>query len=134
MRCGKAYIVCIYMILTLIAVIMVFPLIYSFSFSLRPTEEIFRYISPVSIRTLIPENVTFENYVVIVRDYGFLQPIVNTLIVCLLAIAFGCLINSIAAMAFAMMEFKGRKLIYAVALLTFTMTFEAISLPMYRIT
>ena len=74
MKHGKTYTVGIYTILILIAIIMVFPLIYSFSSSMRSTEEIFRYISPVSIRTLIPEKVTFENYVIIFRDYGFLQP------------------------------------------------------------
>ena len=123
----------LYVFLVLIALIMVFPLIYSFSSSLRTNEEIFRYISPVSIHTIIPVHATFENYVSVFRDYNFLQPIWNTLVVCVLSVGFGCLINSVAAMAFAMMEFKGKTLIYSIILITFMIPFEAISLPMYRI-
>ena len=134
MRRSKAKTAVLYVLLVLIAMIMVFPLIYSFSSSLRTNEEIFRYISPVSIRTIIPEHATFENYVRVFRDYGFLQPIWNTLVVCVLSVGFGCLINSVAAMAFAMMEFKGKKLIYSIILITFMIPFESISLPMYRIT
>ena len=124
----------LYALLVLIAMVMVFPLIYSFSSSLRTNEEIFRYISPVSVHTIIPVHATFENYVRVFRDYGFLQPIWNTLAVCFLSVGFGCLINSVAAMAFAMMDFKGKKLIYSVILITFMIPFESISLPMYRIT
>lgn len=124
----------IYTVLSLIALVMVFPLIYSLSSSLRTNEEIFKYISPVSIHTIIPVHASLDNFVVLFRDYGFWQPIQNTLIVCVLSITFGCIINSIAAMAFAMMDFKGKNFIYAVALLTFMIPFEAISMPMYRIT
>ena len=134
MKQSKAKKTGLYVLLVLIALIMVFPLIYSFSASLRTNEEIFRYISPVSIHTIIPVHATFENYVRVFRDYGFLQPIWNTLVVCVLSVVFGCLINSVAAMAFAMMDFKGKKLIYSVILITFMIPFESISLPMYRIT
>ena len=133
MKRKKSVTVILYVLLVLIAIIMVFPLIYSFSSSLRTNEEIFRYISPVSVHTIIPVHATFENYVRVFRDYGFLQPIWNTLVVCVLSVVFGCLINSVAAMAFAMMDFKGKKLIYSIILITFMIPFESISLPMYRI-
>ncbi|MBQ9301318.1 MAG: carbohydrate ABC transporter permease [Clostridia bacterium] len=133
MKRSKASTVLLYALLIILTIIMVFPLVYSFFSSLRTNEEIFRYISPLSVHTLIPVNFTVEAYVRVFRDYGFLQPIWNTLAVCILSVFFGCLINSVAAMAFAMMDFKGKKLIYSVILITFMIPFESISLPMYRI-
>ena len=133
MKNGKGRNAVLYILLLLISVVMVFPLLWSVASSLRTDEELFRYMSPITIHTLIPENFTVEAYVRVFNEFGFLQPIWNTLVVCLLTVVFGSLINSIAAMAFALMEFKGKNLIFSIIVLTFMIPFESISLPMYRI-
>lgn len=122
-----------YILLVLLACIMVFPMLWSLLSSLRTDEEIFFYMAPITIHTFLPVNWTTEAYVRLFTEFNFLQPILNTLYVCILTVVFGCLINSIAAMAFAMMEFKGKNLIFSIIVLTFMIPFESISLPMYRI-
>jgi len=62
-----------------------------------------------------------------------MQPIVNTLIVSGSVIFFGCLINSIAAYAFAMYDFKFKSILFATILISFMIPFEAIALPLFGI-
>lgn len=122
-----------YILLALLACIMAFPLLCSLFSSLRTDEEIFFYMVPVNLHTFLPVEWTLEAYVRVFTEFNFLQPILNTLYVCILTVVFGCLVNSIAAMAFAMMEFKGKNIIFSIIVLTFMIPFESISLPMYRI-
>ncbi|MEG2253283.1 MAG: carbohydrate ABC transporter permease, partial [Clostridia bacterium] len=45
----------------------------------------------------------------------------------------GCIINSIAAYAFASFEFKGKRVLYAIILASFMIPFEAIAMPLYNV-
>ena len=45
----------------------------------------------------------------------------------------GCILNSIAAFAFAMFDFKGKKILFVLILLSFMIPFEAIALPLYQV-
>ena len=119
--------------LVLIAFITLFPLLWGISCSLRSDTEIFQYARPLSFHTFFPVQVTFESYVSIFRDFGFQRPIINTLYVSAITIVLGCLINSVAALAFAKFEFKGKKPIFFVILISFMIPFESIALPLYGV-
>jgi ABC-type glycerol-3-phosphate transport system permease component len=115
------------------AVVAVFPLLFGVASSLRADEEIYKYAIPFSIKTIIPQNVTLVNYIAIFRDYNFLRPIMNTVIVTLVTIFFSCFVNGVAAFAFATFDFKFKKIIYTIVLLSFMIPFESIAMPLYNV-
>ncbi|MEY8353109.1 carbohydrate ABC transporter permease [Lachnospiraceae bacterium 54-53] len=125
--------VILYIVLVIMAIASLFPIFFCVSSSLRTQEELFQNMFPFTLKSLIPTNVTFQNYVDIFRDYAFWRPIINTLIVTVMTIVLGCGINSLAAFAFTCFNFKGKKLIYPLVLVSFMVPFEAIAIPLYNV-
>ena len=123
----------LYIVLAVMVVVSLFPILFGVSASLRTQEDLFANMFPFTWRSLIPTNATFSNYVIIFTEYEFWKPIVNTLVVVLSTIVFGCIINSMAGFAFTCFEFKGKKLIYPLILVSFMVPFEAIAIPLYNV-
>ncbi len=123
----------LYFILLLICLVTLFPLIWAVSASLRTDKELFQYTVPFTIHTLFPVEVTFESYIALFRDFNFLTPILNTLILVGILIPLGCVVNSVAAFSFANFRFKGKGILYAIVLVSFMIPFEVIAMPLYTI-
>ena len=123
----------IYLCLFFVAVLTLFPLIWGISASLRDDSELFSYIMPFSVHTLIPVEFTFQAYIDLFAKYGFFTPVKNTILVTGISIIFGCIVNSVAAFAFAVFDFKFKKPLFALVLLSFMIPFEAIALPLYKV-
>jgi len=124
---------CIYILLVIILIITLFPLFWGISASLRDNSELFQYVTPFSLNTFVPLKMTIESYIGLFTDYNFLQPILNTLYVTIMSIVLGCVVNSVAAFAFAMFDFKFKNVIFMLILLSFMIPFEAIALPLYQV-
>lgn len=123
----------IYLALVLIAAATLFPLLYGVASSFRSDMEIYKYALPFTWQTLIPVEFTLQSYIDLFTKFNFAQPILNTMIVVLISIPVGCLINSVAAFSFAVFQFKGKKLIFAIVLASFMIPFESIALPLYNV-
>ncbi len=123
----------LYIILTVISVLLMFPLLWAIACSLRSDIEIFQYSLPFTINTFIPVEWTFQAYIDLFTKFNFGLALYNTFIMVAISIPAGCLINSIAAYSFATFNFKGKRLIYAVVLLSFMIPFESIALPLYNV-
>ncbi len=123
----------IYCGLIVITVVTVFPLLWCLSASLRSDTEFFKYITPFSINTLIPIDFTLDSYILLFTKFNFARPIINTVVVSLATIIGGCLLNSVAAFAFACFKFKFKNVLFAIFLVSFMVPFEAISLPLYKV-
>ncbi len=124
----------IYVALIIIAIVTLFPLVWGISASLRDDSELYSYIMPFTIHTLIPVEFTVKSWVELFTKYDFLRPVWNTVFITAVTILFGCLLNSIAAFAFAMFDFKGKNVLFMLVMLSFMIPFEAIALPLYQIT
>lgn len=122
-----------YLICTVLSVLCLFPVLYAVLLSFRSNEEIFTYALPFNFHTLVPVSWTFENYIAIFRDYGFWQPLWNTIVLVAIAIPFSILINSVSAFSFAMFRFKGKAVLLGLFMLSFMIPFDSISIPLYRI-
>ena len=123
----------LYITLVAVAIITVFPLLWGIASSFRTDTELYKYSMPFTIKTFIPQEPTLDAYIRLFRDFNFLQPILNTFFVTLISIFLGCLINGIAAFAFATFNFKYKKVIYTTVLLSFMIPFESIALPLYNV-
>lgn len=123
----------LYLGLILIALLTLFPLFWGISASLRDDKELYTYVMPFTVHTLIPVKFTFKSYVELFTKYGFLKPVFNTVYITGVSIFFGCILNSVAAFSFAMFDFKFKKPIFTLVLLSFMIPFEAIALPLYQV-
>lgn len=120
-------------LLVLLAVISVFPLLWVIASSLRPDTEIYQYALPFQWHTFVPVEFTIDAYKSLFTEFNFQRPIINTLIVSLLTVLFSCMVNSIAAFGFTFFKFKGKKILYALVLVSFMVPFESIAIPLYKV-
>lgn len=114
---------------TIIGIIFVSPLIWMISASLKPEAKIFANMN--SIRTFVPEDASFDNFIEVFRRVDLMNVFENTITYILLILVFDLLINSICGYALAKFRFKGRKLILSFVVALMVMPMEAILLPMY---
>ena len=122
-----------YAVLIIMVFVSLFPVLFCLSASLRSQEDLFRNMFPFTASSLIPSQITGENYVLLFKDYEFYRPIINTLVVTVCCIILGCLVNSIAAFAFTTFNFRGKRILYAVVLISFMVPFESIAIPLYDV-
>ena len=118
-------------ITVLCAILFILPLWWVTVSALRPENDIFRYLSPLSWGTLLPLNFTLE-HVVELWSGPFRQAIMNSIIVTSVTIVFGLAICSMAAFALAVIEFRGRTLVFIVMVVSFLIPFDAIAVPLYQ--
>lgn len=123
----------VYFVLAVMTVVSLFPIFFCLSASLRTQEDLFKYMFPFTLKSLIPTELTGENYIAIFTQYEFWKPILNTVIVTVFTIALGCIINSMAGFAFTCFEFRGKKIFYPLVLVSFMVPFEAIAIPLYNV-
>ena len=123
----------IYVVFIVMAFVSLFPILYCVSASLRTQQNLTESMLPFTIWSIIPKKITFENYIMIFAKYDFWRPMINTLIVTVFTIIFGCILNALAAFAFTCFEFKGRKLFFALNMISFMVPFEAIAIPLYTV-
>ena len=107
--------------------IMLYPLLWMVSSSFKPTEEIFRAPG------LIPESLTPANYT---EGWDALQfPFHHYLLNSAIAVAGAIIGNlvgcSMAAYAFARLEFRGKKLFFAIMLATIMLPIHVVIVPQY---
>jgi putative chitobiose transport system permease protein len=117
----------IYVILTCVAVITVFPFLWVFFTSFKgPTDAIYS-VPP----QLIPKDPTFENYI---RVWNFLPVgrfFMNSIIVTVCVVVFNTLLTSLAAYPLAKMKFWGRDTIFYLLLVTYIIPPALTAIPSY---
>jgi ABC-type glycerol-3-phosphate transport system permease component len=115
-----------------LAVLALLPLYWLLISSVRPAGDIFRYGSGFSWYTLIPRQLTFENYAELTRG-DFPLAIGNSVLVSVVTVVAALLINSMAGFAFAVFRFPGRATLFVLVLASFMMPFESIVMPLYTL-
>ncbi|WP_235934401.1 carbohydrate ABC transporter permease [Paramicrobacterium chengjingii] len=109
------------------AIVMLYPLLWMLVSSLRPNEEIFT--SP----GLVPFDLDFSNYFVgwTALSSPFGKYLINSMIIVIGAIIGNLVSCSLAAYAFARLNFRGRKIFFAIMLLTIMLPFQVVLVPQY---
>ncbi|GHV14026.1 sugar ABC transporter permease [Spirochaetia bacterium] len=123
----------LYVLLSVMTIVTIFPLLWGLASSMRTDDELFKYAIPFTIKTLIPQKFTFENYIRLFAEFNFFSPIRITIIVTGLTIFFGVIVNGFAAFSFATFNFKFKNIFYTVILLSFMIPFESIAMPLYNV-
>ena len=120
-------------VLTVIAFIAIFPLLYIILASFRTNKEIFEYALPFTWKTLIPQNWTMNNYVAIFSEMGYGTALKNTLIVVVILVPLSMLISALGGFTFAFFDFKGKNILFAICLISFMVPEDAVALPLYNL-
>jgi ABC-type glycerol-3-phosphate transport system permease component len=128
-RAGPSlYLIAIYAILVLAALIALVPFFYVISTSLKDTYSLFKYPPE-----WIPSQPTLENFRSLLEENPFGRWMLNSLIVASVVTAIKVVIDSMAGYAFAKMSFPGRDALFLVVLMTLMVPFAATLIPLFII-
>ncbi len=108
--------------------VMLYPLLWMLSSSFKPTEEIFRDPSLLPGDNFMPGNYT-DGWTAL--QYPFHHYLLNSAIVVAGSIVGNLIGCSMAAYAFARLEFFGKKLFFAVMLMTIMLPIHVVIVPQY---
>ena len=91
--------------LAVIVCFVLFPYLWTFLTSIKPTEEL--YTMDVKI---LPRNLTFENYKTLIENTDFLTSMLHSIIIAVITSCISMVVSSMASYAFARYRFKGKNL------------------------
>ena len=91
--------------LTIIVCYVLFPYLWTFLTSIKPTDEL--YTMDVKI---LPKNLTFENYFTLFHNTDFFQSMLHSIVIAVITSCISMLVSSMAAYAFARYRFRGKNL------------------------
>lgn len=118
--------------LVILSLVFLIPYIWMIGSAFKPASEIFRYVTPISWKTFIPLEPTFENFIAIF-EMGFLRNLFNSLLLSLVTVIGSIFICSSLAFIFSRFEFPGRRMIYAIFIFTMMIPFEARMIPTFLV-
>ena len=116
-----------YGLLSAIALLMLFPLLWLFSTSLKsPTENIFQFPPQ-----LLPIQPTLNNFVRVWQTNPFGQYLFNSTLIAVLTVALNLLFCALAAYPLARLQFRGREIIFTAIVTTIMIPFQIVMIPLY---
>ena len=126
-KIGKVvYFAGIYLFLTVMAAIVLFPFYWMIISSLKSLDE-YRMSTP----TFWPQVILFTNYVTAFTSASLGRLFMNTMIVGVISTILSLVITVLTAFAFARLEFKGKELLFAALLATMMIPGELFTITNY---
>jgi multiple sugar transport system permease protein len=121
-----------YAVLTLIALIFIFPLVFMLMSSLKPDQQLLA--DTASLRAFLPVgDVSLDNYTAAFKRAPVALFIFNSVLVTGVTVVLSLLLCSMAAFAFVFIGWKGRDLVLTLILATLIVPFETIAIPLLLI-
>lgn len=121
-----------YAVLTLIAIIFVFPLVFMVMSSLKPDQQLLS--DTASLRAFLPVgDVSFDNYTAAFHRAPVGLFIFNSVVVTGVTVVLSMIACSMAAFAFVFISWKGRDFVLTIILATLIVPFETIAIPLLLI-
>ena len=105
-------------------VIMVTPIIFMISTSLKTGQEVYFF-------SLIPDNITFKNYIFVITESKFGYWMLNSLWVATFSTLSVLFFDSLVGYTLAKFEFKGREIVFIAILSTLMIPTEMLIIPWY---
>ena len=106
--------------------IILYPIIFCLSLSIRQPSDM---MDPTVI--WLPKNLTLDNMKFVIEKTGFLEAFGKSLSISLLCSFLQMLTCAVTGYGFARFKFKGRNIIFLLALMTFIVPPQIISMPLY---
>lgn len=116
-------------IITIIALIMIYPLIWMVFSSFKPTHTIFQ-----TAGKLFPSNPTIENYLNGMKGFGnvpFWKFFRNSFFLSIVGTIFTVVSSSVVGYGFSRFKFKGSKILFGAMLVTMMLPSQILMVPQY---
>lgn len=121
--------VLIYIFMTILAVIMLFPFYWSIITAIRPDMETIK-VPP----SFIPNQITFENFVsFFTKQDNFWSATGYTVLITAVGMFTNLFFGSLAGYTFAKLKFRGRKIIFRIMLMSLMIPSIVTTLPTYYV-
>lgn len=118
-----------YIVLILVFLLLVGPFIWEISLSFKGAKDNVYAIPPY----IMPKSPTWLNYAKVFRQVPIFQYMGNTLIVAALSIAGNIIFSTMAGYALARLEWRGRKLVYLMIMVTMIIPVEGVIISQFLI-
>ncbi len=105
------------------------PLVFMIVSSFKPDLQIFADLGTPNAFLPVGD-LSMDNYLGVFERVPFATFLMNSVIISVATVAFGLVVNSMAAFALSRMTFKGQKVILGVILATLIVPFETMALPL----
>jgi ABC-type sugar transport system, permease component len=124
-----ASMIVLYGLMIIIAVAFIFPLAWTIVSSLKVEEKIVSY-PPI----WIPTQPTLSNYSSVLQRYPFLSWALSSVVVASLSTILVLVLTSLAAYAFARLEFRGKRVLFALVISMLLIPIQASVVPLFLMT
>lgn len=111
------------------AILFALPLFWMAANAVRPPEEIFRYLSPLTLRAIIPATFSLESFQILLAG-PFPRAVLNSIVVAAVTVAAGLLVCAMAAFGLSVPRFRFRNALFAIVVMSFLVPFDAIAIPL----
>jgi putative chitobiose transport system permease protein len=113
----------------LAAFLFLLPLLWMIASAVRPAEEIFRYLSPLTFHAIVPDAFSLESFRTLLAG-PFPRSVLNLLIVAGVTVVCGLLICAMAAFGLSVPRYRLRNFLFMVVVVSFLAPFDAIAIPL----
>ena len=122
--------IALYLLLGAIALLILFPLFWLITTAFKsPTENIFQFPPQ-----FLPEKPTLQNFIKVWQSVPFHRYLFNSTLVATLTVTLNLIFCSLAAYPLARIDFRGRKIIFALIVSTIMIPFQIVMIPLYVLT
>jgi multiple sugar transport system permease protein len=119
----------VYLPMVLLSVFFLFPVVFMIVSSLKPDTQIFEDVN--GVKAFLPVgDISLANYSGVFDRVPAARFLINSVFVTIAIVVLGLIINSMAGFALSRMEWRGRKIIFALIIATLILPFETIALPL----
>jgi multiple sugar transport system permease protein len=121
-----------YGLLGLLTLIFLGPLLFMFSASFKPDEQIFEDLQ--SVRAFLPVgNLSLDNYRAVFEQSRLLLYFVNSSVIAIVTVVLGVLVNSMCAFGLQRVRWTGQNFIVGLILALLVIPFEVLAIPLMMI-
>ncbi len=121
-----------YVLLTWIALVFIFPIVFMIVSSLKPDLQLLR--DSGSLRAFLPVgDLSFDNYFSAFDRAPIARFIFNSVFITAATLVLSLLLCSLAGFSFVFLNWRGRAIILSIILATFIIPFETIAIPLLLI-
>ena len=115
-------------ILFVFAIIMLFPIFWTITTSLKTSSE----IQNPEI-TIMPDNYdNVENYMKVIEENNFLTMVWNSIKLCLITLLFTVFLSALAGYGFAKFDFRFKEALYFINIGVLMVPFQSVAVPLYK--
>lgn len=115
-----------YLIMALLSVVFIFPLIWAFLSSFKLESKMVE-----AVPQLFPDPFTLESYSLVLSRYPYMKWMSNSIMITVISTVLVLLISSMAAYAFANMEFRFKKPIFTCIIAMMLIPIQGYMIPLY---